>query len=526
MYREVTMIEFREVLRLWQEQVPKKRIAAQLGLDPKTVRRYLSAAEAAGLRAERETLSDERVREVLLALQPSGGRPHGEDWTRCSEQRETIQHWLGEGVRLTKIRKLLARQGVSIGYPTLYRFAVEQLQFGRTAATIPILDGEPGQELQVDTGWVGWLTLPLSPQKRRRFRAWIFTAVFSRYRFVYPTFEETTARAIEACEAAWQFFGGIFHVLIPDNTKAIIVQPDPLTPHVTLAFREYAQARDFHVDPARVRHPRDKARVERAVPGVRDDCFAGEILATLDDARVHASHWCREEYGLRRHSRTQRLPREHFEAEEQPALLPAPTAPYDIPLWNNPKVGRDQLVVVHKAFYSVPRSYLGQFLTARADQQTVRFYHHNVLVKTHPRKPPGSRSIDAQDYPVERSVYALRDVQSLQRQAASHGEAVGRFAAALLDSPLPWTRMRRVYALLNLARRYGAARVNEVCALALAAEMLEVPRLKRMLEQATTPSAAATPAAPPAARFLRPASQYALPLASREPSSKKGDDPQ
>ncbi len=526
MYREVTMIEFREVLRLWQEHVPKKRIAAQLGLDPKTVRRYLCAAEAGGLRAERETLSDERVREVLLALQPRGGRPHGEDWTRCSEQREIIRRWLADGLRLTKIRKLLVRQGVSIGYSTLYRFAVDQLQFGRTAATIPVLDGEPGQELQVDTGWVGWLTRPLSPEKRRHFRAWIFTAVFSRYRFVYPTFEETTARAIEACEAAWEFFGGIFRVLIPDNTKAIIVQPDPLTPHVTLAFLEYAEARNFHVDPARVRHPRDKARVERAVPGVRDDCFAGEILATLDDARVRASHWCREEYGLHRHSRTQRLPREHFEAEEQPALLPAPTAPYDIPLWSTPKVARDQLVVVDKAFYSVPLSYKGQFLTARADQQTVRLYRHNVLVKTHPRKPPGGRSIDAQDYPVERSVYALRDVRSLERQAASHGEAVGRFAAVLLDNPLPWTRMRRVYALLDLARRYGATRVNEVCALALAAEMLEVPRLKRMLEQATTPSATAPSAVLPTARFLRPASQYALPLASREPSSKKGDDPQ
>ena len=132
MYREVTMIEFREVLRLWQEQVPKKRIAAQLGLDPKTVRRYLRAAEAGGLGAEMETLSDEQVRDVLLTLQPSGGRPHGEDWTRCGEQREAIQHWLVEGLRLTKIRKLLARQGVSIGYPTLYRFAVEQLQLGRS----------------------------------------------------------------------------------------------------------------------------------------------------------------------------------------------------------------------------------------------------------------------------------------------------------------------------------------------------------------------------------------------------------
>ena len=67
-----------------------------------------------------------------------------------------------------------------------------------------MLDGEPGHELQLDTGWVGWLTLPQG--KKRRFRSWLFTAVRSRHRFVYPAFEETTARAIEACEATWAFF--------------------------------------------------------------------------------------------------------------------------------------------------------------------------------------------------------------------------------------------------------------------------------------------------------------------------------
>src|SRR6516162_8683213 len=212
MYREVTMIEFKEVLRLWQEQVPKKRIAARLGLDPKTVRRYLWAAEAAGFRAQQETLSDEQVRDVLLALQPGGGRPHGESWARCSEQREAIQRWLASGLRLTKIRKLLARQGVSICYPTLYRFAVEQLQFGRTAPTIPILDGDPGQELQVDTGWVGWLTLALLSQ-RRRFRAWIFTAVFSRYRFVGSARESVRAHR----------FGWFLHFVSFDEAAAVAV---------------------------------------------------------------------------------------------------------------------------------------------------------------------------------------------------------------------------------------------------------------------------------------------------------------
>ena len=90
------------------------------------------------------------------------------------------------------------------------------------------------------------------------------------------------------------------------------------------------------------------------VPSVRDDCFAGEVLTTLDDARARAARWCLDEYGLRRHSRTQRRPLEHFRAEEQPVLRPAPTTPYDIPLWSEPKVARDQLASVGKALYSMP----------------------------------------------------------------------------------------------------------------------------------------------------------------------------
>ena len=48
MYREVTMIEVTEVLRLWRAGLPTKRLAAQLGLDPKTARRYLTVAEGTG----------------------------------------------------------------------------------------------------------------------------------------------------------------------------------------------------------------------------------------------------------------------------------------------------------------------------------------------------------------------------------------------------------------------------------------------------------------------------------------------
>jgi transposase len=353
-FREVTMLEVKEVLRLWLLGVPKKRIAEQLGFDVKTVRRYLAVARARGVEPWHglTALDDELVAAVVAATQPATGRPRGEGWAVCEAHREFIAGHLTHRVRLSKVGKLLRRRGVDIGYDTLRRFALEQLGFGSAARTVPVADCEPGQEVQLDTGWMTLLEPDLFG-KRHRFKAWIFTAVRSRHRFVYPVFRETTETAIEACEAAWEYFGGIFHVLIPDNTKAIVAEADPISPRITDAFREYAQARGFAIDTARVRHPKDKARVERTVPTVRDDCFGGERLRTLDEARARARRWGLEEYGMKRHGRTQRLPREHFEAEERSALLPAPAEPYDVPLWIDCKVALDQFAAVARSLYSL-----------------------------------------------------------------------------------------------------------------------------------------------------------------------------
>ena len=519
-YREVTMVEVREVLRQWLAGAAKKRIAERLGLDVKTVRRYIEVAQANGLSAEagEAALSEEVVAAVLVARRGSPGRPRGDSWALCETHRERIEALLRQGLRLSKLRKLLRRRhGVSVPYATLHRFAVAELGFGRAAPTVPIADCAPGEEVQLDTGWMGSLE-PDESGRRRRFRAWIFTAVYSRHRFVWPCLPETTASAIEACEAAWAFFDGVFAVVIPDNTKAIVQRADPLEPRLNATFLEYAQARGFVIDPARVRRARDKGRVERSVPTVRDDCFAGERLDSIRHAREHALRWCRHEYGMRRHTRTQRLPLECFEAEEQPRLRPAPTTPYDVPLWSEPKIARDHFAQVAKALYSLPTRFIGRRLRARADRTLVRFYDAGVLVKTHPRQPAGGRSVDPDDFPPEKTAYAMRDVAFLERQARGHGQAIGTFASALLAGPLPWTRMRRVYALLGLVRRYGASRVEPACVLAIAAEMHDVRRLERMVKAAaeTTDPAPAAPTPLPPARHLRPASTFALAPITRD----------
>jgi transposase len=253
-FREVTVIETKEVLRLWRSGVAKKRIAARLGVDVKTVRGYVKVAEKLdpGLDLDAMTAA------VVERLAAANRRPRGPIWEVCAAHAEFIRHKLEDGVRLTKIRKLLLRQRqVRVSYVTLYRYAVEELGFGQRAPTIPVADCGPGEEVQLDTGWVGWL-YDMYGKRCRRFRAWIFTAVRSRHRFVYPVFPETTATAIEACEAAWEYFGGVFKVVIPDNTKTIVNEADPLEPKLALDFLEYAQSRGFQVDPTRVRAPRDK----------------------------------------------------------------------------------------------------------------------------------------------------------------------------------------------------------------------------------------------------------------------------
>src|SRR5881628_396940 len=107
-YREVRMIEVKEVLRLWLAGVPKTRIAETRGLDRKTIRRYIALAAAHGLRPGPQgddALTDARLEAILVALKTGTGRPHGEGWERCVEQRAFIEQML-KSAKLAKVRRL------------------------------------------------------------------------------------------------------------------------------------------------------------------------------------------------------------------------------------------------------------------------------------------------------------------------------------------------------------------------------------------------------------------------------------
>ena len=525
-FREVSVVEVREVLRAWLDGHGLRKVAERAGVDRKTARRYVEAAQAAGLSRSGgvEAITDELIGVVVEAVRPVRPSGHGESWALLLVHEEQVAGWVkgGGGVEplsIVKIEELLARQGVVVPYRTLHRFAVERCGFRVKKATVRVADGEPGVECQVDFAQMGYVSDP-ETGRRRKVHALIFTAVVSRHMFVWLTYSQTLAAVIAGCEAAWGFFGGAFKVLIPDNLKAVVTNADAVNPQLSTGWLDYAQHVGFGTDPARVRSPQDKPRVERVVQYVRGNFWAGETFIDLPAAQARAETWCAQRAGMRIHGTTQRRPIEMFAELEAGCLLPL-AQPYDTPVFTRVKVHRDYHVEVAKALYSVPEQHLGGYLDARADSELVKLYATSSaggltagrLVKTHPRQPPGGRSTDREDLPEHKTGYALRDLSRLIATCAGHGENIGIYAERLLDDPLPWTRMRSVYRLLGLVRRYGPDPVEAACARSLDLDVVSVPKIAAMLEKATEHQQPVLPAAAgsPGGRFARDPAEYCGP---------------
>ncbi len=484
-YREVSVVQVREALRRWLQGAGERPIARAAGISRGTARRYITAALTVGVDREggEEQLTDELVGQICELVRPSRPDGHGEAWQRLVPYEADIKEWVKKGYTAVKIGVLLGRRGVVVPDRTLTRFCTERCGAGRRARTTVRVDDPPaGTECQVDFGRLG--LVPDGTGKMRVCQALIFTACWSRHMFVWPTFAQTTEAVIEGFEAAWRFFGGVFPVVIPDSMKAIVEEADNVAPRFNDTFIEYAQSRGFVIDAARIRTPTDKPRVERVVSYVRQNFFVGETFMDLGDVRRRAQQWCIETAGARVHGTTQCRPLQAFITGEQSLLLAVPTESFDVPVFSSPKVHRDFHVEVARAIYSAPHHLIGHRVRARRDSKQVKLFFRGDLVRVHPVKAPGQRSTNPEDMPSGTEVYATRDLDTLRSMAADAGPSVGTYASILLDTPLPWTKMRQVYRLLALVKKWGAERVEQACAKALEVEAVDVNLVSRMLERA------------------------------------------
>ena len=502
--RQFEVIDIVEVLQHWHAGRPKSVVAASLGIDPKTVRKYVAPAEAAGLKPGGPALSRAEWAELVRGWFPElvDGRARSSLFPVINAHRERIAEMLKTNTVTTVHQRLRDEQGLAVGISSFRLYVAGEFaeEANRDRVTVLRPEVPAGEEAQVDYGYLGTWADPATGLRRR---VWAFVAVLacSRHMFVRPVLTMDARSWVAAHVAALAFFGGSPRRLVPDNLATGVDRPDIYDPKVNRAYGELAAHYGCLVDPARRGKPKDKPRVERPIPYVRDSMWRGRDWLDLADMQAGALRWCVEVAGRRAHrSLDGASPLAVFEAVEAPALIALPAAPFELASWSAPKVGPDSHIRVGRALYSVPWRLIGRQVDARDGERTVEVFVDGALVKTWARVERGKQT-DWSDLPPEKVAFFMRTPVWCRRRAAELGPSVLAVVEALFEINA-LHRLRSAQGVVRLADRYTPERLDAACARALVVGDPSYRTVKGILAAGTEHEGTPEPSSPTAPAHL------------------------
>jgi hypothetical protein len=469
------MIDLVELFLHWDAGRSKHELASSLGMDRKTVRKYLGPAEAAGL-VPGQGLSEAQWRERVDGWFPGvrDGRLRQVTWPQFDARIGWVREQVAAGVNGATIHQRLVDEfGVVGSLRSFHRWLQATLADevadakGKARVTALMPPSPPGQVGQVDYGLLGAWTDPGSG-KRHRVQAFIMTLPCSKVSFVYPTVRMDQEAWTAAHVAAFEFFGGAPARVVSDNLKTGVIKADLYDPRLNRAYRELATHYGTLIDPARAVKPKDKPHVERAVQYVRGSFWVGREFTSIEHMREEAARWSRDVAGQRQSRPLDgRRPWAVFEEIERPALVPLPPRRLDVAVWTTAKVGTDCHAAVKGVLYSIPHRFVGDRVDVRVGAARVEFYRDGDLIKTHPRRVKG-RQTDITDYPKAHAEFLTRDPDWCRREAGNIGPAVSEVVNGLLRLPVI-ANLRSSQRIIALTTTHGPDLVNAACQAALTA---------------------------------------------------------
>lgn len=514
------MRDVAEILEHWQAGRSIKAIQRSLGVDRGTIRKYVRAAQAQGYHPA-----------------SGGGPPQGwrvwvvenfpgvtERWQRTPTSvelegfREEILAGLRENRAATVWQRLRDEKGLKASDNSFRRYIKRHLPgVGKQGwITVRRQDPPPGEEAQIDFGYLG---LWQDPSLGRGVRLWVFIMVLSlcRHMFACVVRRMNQIAWLECHRAAFQFWGGVPGRGVPDNLKSGVLKPDLYDPKLNKGYEGFARHYGFLIDPARAGKARDKARVERLIPYVRESFWKGRDFSDLDLEGMNQAleEWCLKVAGMRLHGTTRQRPLEVFLGMEKGALRPLPREPFELATWYRAKMGDDCHIYVASGGYSIPYQYRGKELDVRVTDTLVQCFLDHELVKTHRRVGKGQRSTDWNDYPPEKGAFFSLTPDRCRTRAAQLGEAVREVVEALLQDHL-LHHLRQVHGILRLGDKYGPSRLNAACRRALNYSDPAYRTIKTILEKGLDrETAMAAPALVSAGAFLRGPEELFAPVTGR-----------
>jgi len=474
------MRKIKEVLRMkWSCGISERRIAVSCGMARSTVADCIHRAEAAGLSWPLpEHMNDARLDALLYPPPaPSSVTRPVPDWATIHQEMKR------KGVTLFLLwqeYKAQSPDGFQYSrFSELYRIwrgklnmsmrqthlAGEKLFVDYAGPTIPIVDRTTGEEHQ----------------------AQVFIAVLgaSNYTFVEATMTQNLEDWTGSHVRAFKFFGGVPKVVVPDNLKSGVTTPCRYDPDINPSYAELARHYGVAVVPARVRKPKDKAKVEGGVLIVERWIMAALRNRTFFSL-AEANAAIRELLTKLNNRPFQKLPgcrASQFEALDKPALNPLPTSVWEFCQWKQVRVGIDYHVEVDGYYYSVPYQLISQQLDTRVTAKTVECFHKGKRVAVHAISDGRSHVTIPEHMPKSHRDYAQWSPERFVRWGRSIGEQTAIAANIIMSRRKhPQQGFRACMGLMSMGRKYGNDRLEAACNRAIITNCVSYKSIKSILK--------------------------------------------
>jgi transposase len=455
------MRKLKEVLRLHSLGLSQHQIARSCSISQSTVHEYLSVAQAAGVTwPAPENWDDQQIERTLFPQRPAPAiwRKHPEpDWTQIHQELQThkdltLQLVWQEG-----------RESNPDGYGysrfcDLYRRWLKKLDL------VLRQEHRAGEKMFVDYAGA---TIPVhNPESGEAHPAAVFVAVLgaSSYTFAEATTGQDLRNWIGSHMRAWEFFGGVAEVVVPDNLKSAVTHPSYYEPDLNPTYRDLGEHYGVAIIPARPYRPREKAKAEVGVQVVQRWIVAALrkrkffSLAEVNQAIAELLVRLNQRPFRKREGSRATL----FAQLDQSALKPLPATRYQFGEWETARVNIDYHIEVERHYYSVPYALVHQKVDVHLTGETVEVIHRGVRVASHVRSYlRGKATTLTEHMPKAHQKYVGRTPSRLIEDAQQIGPYTGQLVEAILAAKRhPEQGYRSCLGILRLAKTYAAERME------------------------------------------------------------------
>lgn len=496
------MRKIKEVLRLRYElNLDQRQIARSCSISVSTVHEYLKRAESAKLQWPLpDGWNDTHLEAALYPsletkLQPQKSAP---DFAAIHEQLRTHRH-----VTL----QLLWEEYREIN-PDGYRYSRFCELYQRWRKKLDVVmrqEHKAGEKAFID--WAG-STVPIYDRTTGAvWQASLFVAALgaSSYTWAEATRDQQMESWLQAHMHAFEFWGGVPALAVPDNTKTGVSKAHRYDPDLNPTYHNFAVHYGFGIIPARPYKPRDKAVVENAVQVAQR-----WILAALRHRKFFSLEEANQAIRELLHRLNHRPFRKRdgsrasvFESLDKPALRTLPGDGFDMSQWSRARVNIDYHVAFDDNLYSVPYNLVHELVEIRSTPLTVEILHKGARVASHVRSRGRGNAITNNEHRPKSHQAHLEWPPSRMVQWA---QKIGPFTAQLFermmaDKPHPEMGYRGCLGVIRLARKYSHSRMEGAAERALLTGACRYRSIESILKNSLDrqPLSQSSTAPPPAA---------------------------